>query len=55
MLKHTVLVLVVVMVTLLVAVGAVAWAGGKVVGLRGEIGVGPTQLLADGTLDPDLA
>ncbi len=55
MLKHTVFVLVVVMVALLVAVGAGAWAGGKVVGSGGEIGVGPTQLLADGTVEPDLA
>ena len=54
MLKHALLVLMVA-VTLLVAVGAAAWAGGKVGSSVGGIGVGPTQLLADGTVEPELA
>jgi hypothetical protein len=54
MLKHTLLVLLVT-ASLLMAVGAVASAEGEVGGSGGEFGVGPTQLLADGTLESDLA
>ena len=53
MLKRTALVLAVV-AALLMAVGAAAFAGGKVGNPGGDIGVGPTQLLADGTMEPDL-
>ena len=54
MLKHTVLVLVV-MVLLLVAVGAMALVGGKAGGSEGDIGVGPTQLLVNGMVEPNFA
>jgi hypothetical protein len=54
MLKHTVVILVVT-VSLLVAVGAVAFAEGKAGNSEGDVGVGPTQLLADGVLNPDFA
>ena len=54
--KRTALVLVVVVVALLVAVGAAALAGGEVGNPGGdEVGVGATQLLADGTMEPGLA
>jgi hypothetical protein len=55
-LKRTALVLAaLVMVALLVAVGAAALAGGEVGNPGGdEVGVGPTQLLADGTMGPGL-
>lgn len=52
--KRTALVLAVV-VALLVAVGAAAFAGGKADNTGGDVGVGPTRLLADGTMEPDLA
>ena len=48
--KRTALVLAVV-----VAVGAAAFAGGKADNPGGDVGVGPTRLLADGTMEPDLA
>lgn len=53
--KRTALVLAVVVVALLVAVGAAALAGE--VGNPGgdEVGVSPTQLLTDGTMEPELA
>jgi hypothetical protein len=54
MLKHTLLVLVVT-VSLLVAVGAVASAEGEMSEPRGEIGVGPTQLLADDIVESGVA
>jgi predicted histidine transporter YuiF (NhaC family) len=54
MLKQAVLVLVVT-VLLLVAAAAAAVTGGKAGSPGGDIGLGPTQLLADGTLEPDLA
>jgi hypothetical protein len=45
----------VVVAALLVAVGAAALAGGEVGNSGGdEVGVGPTQVLADGALEPDL-
>ena len=40
---------------MLVAVGAVALAEGKAGSSEGDIGVGPTQLLAGGSLNPNLA
>ena len=54
MLKQAVLVLVVT-VLLLVAAAGVAVSGGEAGSPGGDIGLGPTQLLADGTLEPDLA
>lgn len=55
MLKRTALVLAVV-AALLMGVGAAAFAGGKVGNPGGdETGVGPTQLLADGAVEPGLA
>jgi hypothetical protein len=54
MLKHAVVVLVVV-VSLLAAVGAAAFAVGKAGSSDADIGVGPTDLLVDGVLDPNLA
>ncbi len=54
MLKQAVLVLVV-MVLLVLAAAAVAVAGGKAGRPGGDIGLGPTQLLADGILESDLA
>lgn len=54
--KRTALVLAAVVVALLVAVGAAAFAGGEVGNPGGDdVGVGPTQLLADGTMEPGLA
>jgi hypothetical protein len=53
-LKRTVLVLAVV-VALLVTVGAAAFVGDKAGNPGGDVGVGPTKLLADGTIEPDLA
>lgn len=53
-LKRTALVLAVV-VALLVPVEAAAFASGKAGNPGGDIGVGPTKLLADGTIEPDLA
>ncbi len=53
MLKHAVVVLVVVL--FLAAVGAVAFAMGKAGSSEANIGVGPTDLLVDGVLDPNLA
>jgi hypothetical protein len=45
-----------VVVALLVAVGAAAFAGGKASDPGGDyLGVGPTQLLTDGAIESDLA
>ena len=50
------MVLVIVAVTMLVAMAATAAiADSNVSPLGGYIGIGPTHLLADGTLDPRLA
>ncbi len=51
--KRTALVLAVV-VSLLVAVRAAAFASGEAGNPGGDIGVGPTELLATGTIEPDL-
>ena len=52
--KRIALVLAVLMVALL-AVGAAALAGGEVANPGGrDVGVGPTRLLTDGTIEPDL-
>jgi hypothetical protein len=55
-LKYTVLALVVT-VSLLVSVGAVAFAVGNAGSSesQADIGLGPTDLLADGVIDPRLA
>ena len=44
-----------VVVALLVTVEAAAFAGGKAGNPGGDLGVGPTKLLADGTIELDLA
>jgi hypothetical protein len=44
-----------VVVALLVAVGAATFAADEAGNPGGDIGVGPTELLADGTIEPDLA